>query len=109
MERRHLLDESPGAIGADWARAVCQRINQEGRTIAGGWPGTIVEARARIAGHLRAALARHRMEALAPEELALAANATYARAKQEWLAAERRSRIEAKLAARKPGASPTPR
>jgi hypothetical protein len=100
MERHLLLDEGPSVVGAAWARAVCDRIHEEGRSIAGGWPGTIVEARARIAGHLRVQLAHHHMGALAREELDLAANATYARAKQEWLDAERRFKLEARRAAR---------
>ncbi len=100
MERRSLLEERPGSIGAAWARAVCERINGEGRIIAGGWPGTIVEARARIANHLYSELSGRGMKALGPEELEQAANATYARAKQEWLEAERRSKQIARLAAR---------
>jgi hypothetical protein len=98
MDRRGLLDERPGTIGAAWARAVCDGIHSEGRVIAGGWPGTIVEARARIASHLARELAGRRMKALGPEELEHAANATYARAKQEWLEAERRSKRDLKTA-----------
>jgi hypothetical protein len=101
MERRALLEQRPATIGAEWARAVCEGMRREGRTIAGGWPGTIVEARARIASHLRTALIDLRMKALLPEELDRAANATYARAKQEWLEAERRSKVAARLAARR--------
>lgn len=91
-DRNVILDQRPATVGAAWARAVCERINGEGRIIAGGWPGTIVEARARIASHLRSELAERRMKALAPEELERAANVTYARAKQEWHEAERRSK-----------------
>jgi len=98
-DRSAILDERPASIGAAWARAVCDRINGEGRVIAGGWPGTIVEARARIASHLRSELAERRMKALAPEELDRAANVTYARAKQEWHEAERRSKRTAPAAA----------
>ncbi len=100
MERRSLLDQRPATVGAAWARSVCESINGEGRVIAGGWPGTIVEARARIANHLHGELAGRRMKALAPEELEQAANATYARAKQEWLEAERRSKVLARAATR---------
>jgi hypothetical protein len=100
MERRTLLDERPAMIGAEWARTICEGIRREGRTISGGWPGTIVEARARTAGHLRVALDKLRMKALLPEELDRAANATYARAKQDWLAAERQSKLAARAGSR---------
>jgi hypothetical protein len=94
------LEERPVTIGAAWARAVCDSISREGRVIAGGWPGTIVEARARIANHLHGELSERRMKALEPEELEQAANVTYSRAKQEWLEAERRSKRAARPAAR---------
>jgi hypothetical protein len=99
MDRRLLLEECPVTIGSAWARTVCDSINREGRVIAGGWPGTLVEARARISSHLHDELSVRRMKALEPEELEQAVNATYARAKQEWLEAERRSKRIARRAA----------
>lgn len=101
MERRVVLEQNPVAVGTAWARAVCDDIIEEGRVVAGGWPGTLVEARARIAGHLNHELSKHGMKALAPEELEQAANATYARAKQEWLETERRAGRLARNARRK--------
>ena len=91
-DRTQVLEQGPVTIGHAWARAVCDSIEGEGRIIAGGWPGTLVEARARIASHLRDQLSERSMKALDPEELAEAVNATYANAKKGWLEAERVSR-----------------
>jgi hypothetical protein len=99
-DRRVLLEERPVAVGAAWARAVCDSISREGRVIAGGWPGTIVEARARIANHLYTELSERRMKALDPEELEHAANVTYMQAKQQWLEVERRSKRNARAVSR---------
>ena len=90
-ERRVLLEQGAAAVGTAWARSVCDGFAEEGRVIAGGWPGTLVEARARIAARLRGDLSQRGMKALEPEELDQAVNATYARAKQEWLETERRA------------------
>ncbi len=76
-------------VGSAWATALCESVRTQGRPIAGGWPGTMVEARTKIAGHLAHSLAARRMSPARPEELAIAASATYARAKKDWLAAER--------------------
>jgi hypothetical protein len=91
MERRVPLEKDPVTVGTAWARTLCENILGEGRVIAGGWPGTLFEARALIAPRLHDALQKRGMKALEPEELEQAVNATYARAKQEWLAAERRA------------------
>ena len=90
MERNAVLKEVSLAIGTAWARSVCDNIKEQGRVIAGGWPGTLAEARARIATRLRDELVLHGMKALDPEELEQAVSATYVRAKQEWLGIERR-------------------
>jgi hypothetical protein len=100
MERRVLLEKDPIAVGTAWARAVCDNITQQGRVIAGGWPGTLVEARARISSRLHDELFKRGMKALEPEELEQAVNATYARAKQEWLETERRAERAARSARR---------
>jgi hypothetical protein len=60
--------------------------------VAGGWPGTIVEARVLIGHHLRVELEGRGMRGASSTELALAADATYARARLEWLGLERNAR-----------------
>jgi hypothetical protein len=61
--------------------------------VAGGWPGTIVEARALIGHHLRLELEGQGLRGASSEEVALAADATYARARLEWLGLERNTRM----------------
>ena len=90
-ERSTLLEKDPITVGTAWARAICGQITAQGRPIVGGWPGTLVEARAQIARHLHDELFKRGMKGLEAEELEQATNMTYARAKQEWLAIERRA------------------
>jgi hypothetical protein len=75
---------------------VCDGVRREGRTVAGGWPGTLPEARGRISQQVNAELARHGFVALTETELAEATNSAYARAKQEWLEVARCSKLEAR-------------
>jgi len=88
-----MLRERPTAVGVAWAKALCLNMKTQGRIIAGGWPGTIGEARARIARHLQDELAAAGMPALCREELDAAASATNLGAKAAWLEAERSSRL----------------
>ena len=76
-------------MGTSWARLLCESVRKQGRAVAGGWPGTMVEARARIARHLDDQLGACGMPPLRKDELDGAASATYAQAKKEWLEAER--------------------
>jgi hypothetical protein len=83
--RRALLAEGPIHVGTGWADDLCAQIVNEGRLLAGGWPGTMTEARARARYHLDVELARRSMPSLTSEELATATRTTYARARQVWL------------------------
>jgi len=38
-----------GSAGREWAAAVQSSLHQEGRHALGGWPGTLSEARTRVA------------------------------------------------------------
>ncbi len=96
MIRRSILREGPSAIGAAWADALCANVTSEGRPISGGWPGTIVEARARIARHLHEELARRGLPPPCREELDAATCATYACAKTQWLVIERSTKVRAR-------------
>jgi hypothetical protein len=57
-------------------------LRAEGREVAGGWPGTLSEAR----HFVRAQLARSGLAVITPDELEQAARATYASARSTWLA-----------------------
>jgi hypothetical protein len=87
-----MLCEEPVELGASWARVWCKSLQTDGRLVAGGWPGTLAEARARVQGHLGSELARRGMPSLSLEELATATSATYQRAKRDWLLAARDAR-----------------
>src|SRR6478752_9212933 len=43
--RSQLLQEQPGVVGAQWAVDACADARSNGRSIEGGWPGTVPEAR----------------------------------------------------------------
>lgn len=103
MERRLLLVDSPLSVGEDWAHSLCRSTRRQGRSIAGGWPGTMLEARERIARHLRERLAQARWPALTREELIAATSATYARAKKTWLEAEHTEKAETRRQVRSEG------
>lgn len=85
MERGKLLDEYPVTLGISWARSLKEDFLREQRAVAGGFPGTVPEARWRVARYLGAELARLRLSPLLPEETSSAVDAAYARARREWL------------------------
>ena len=77
-----------GAEGERWAAEVRSRTIEENRRATGGWPGTMTEARARVAG-----LAGR----LAPGEFDReeAAHAIYAGARRWWTNRQERGEEEA--------------
>lgn len=87
--RQTLLNEQPLLLGTSWAQGWCKSMLSDGRSVVGGWPGTLAEARARVQGHLGSELARRRMAQLSVEELTQATSATYQQAKKDWLIAAR--------------------
>ncbi|RYZ05657.1 MAG: hypothetical protein EOO73_19400 [Myxococcales bacterium] len=106
-ERREaLLREQPLLIGAEWAKVVCGEALQSRGSIDGGWPGTVPEARGRIAHALGQQLSARRWAALTPPELAAAASAAYHHARRAWQVASKQRRPSTATAAteaRKPG------
>ena len=92
MRRSSLLLRGPTEVGAEWARAMCESLAAQGRSVAGGWPGTVVEARARVLLHLQRELTANGQAPLTGDELAVAASQTYTRARAEWQLVERRSK-----------------
>jgi hypothetical protein len=85
MERGKLLDECALTIGASWARSLGEAMLSEQRVVAGGFPGTIPEARWRVARYLGAELSRLELSPLRPDEVSTAVGAAYARARRDWL------------------------
>ncbi len=66
---------------AAWAGQQIEAVRAEGRAVAGGWPGTMSEARGCARAQLALKGARH-----THDELEWLAHATYARARDAWLA-----------------------
>ena len=72
--------------GAGWAKWWCERLRREGRTVAGGFPGTLPEARSRVLQQLAAESAAAAADAMSPAELDVLARAAYVEAKNVWRA-----------------------
>ena len=83
-ERKILVHESAVALGAKWARSWCDTMRGEGRPVAGGWPGTVAEARARVAAFFRGELAKRGLPRLTIDELSWASKEAYASARHDW-------------------------
>jgi hypothetical protein len=96
MDRRVVLERGAASTGASWVKLVCDRLQSQGRTVAGGWPGTIAEARACVASRLHQELEMRGLSPLGKDELDFAANATYAHAKKHWLELERATKSAAR-------------
>lgn len=84
--RRAFLSEQATSAGERWADGWREELIKEGRAVAGGWPGTLPEARARVMAHFLPEISKRRMSALTREEIELATRLTYASAKRAWLA-----------------------
>jgi hypothetical protein len=86
VARRSLLERAAASVGERWAHAQLAELVRERRPAAGGWPGTISEARSRVRTFVGGVLARERLEPAAPAEIDHAARCAYARARAVWLA-----------------------
>jgi len=72
----------------------------ERRAVAGGFPGTVPEARWRVARYLGAELERLALSPLRPNEASVVVDAAYARARREWslLARAEKGAVGARIA-----------
>jgi hypothetical protein len=77
------LESAAIAAGLAWAASCTEQLRREGRRVAGGWPGTLSEARGRLTAHLVAQLGRGFV--LANDEIESLAKATYNAARTDWL------------------------
>jgi hypothetical protein len=84
LDRWRVLERLATDEGLAWAARSCEELRQQGRTIAGGWPGTVSQARLRIAVCMMS-----RVEpgpALTSADIDWLARTVYLTAKAEWLA-----------------------
>jgi hypothetical protein len=70
------------AAGEDWLRWWQHALAEQGRSMTGGWPGTLSEARSRVLARAVAALGND--EALTVPELEALAHTTFAFARTGW-------------------------
>ena len=84
MIRSKFLSKYAAKLGASWACSLSEALLQEKRLVAGGFPGTLPEARGRVAHLLGAELARLELTPLRPEEASNAVGLVYARAQRDW-------------------------
>jgi hypothetical protein len=82
--RRLFLEQSATTLGQSWADQWRDDLRREGRPAAGGWPGTLREARVRVEHHLLAEVTRRRMPAVTEAEREVAARRAYASARAQW-------------------------
>ena len=82
--RRLFLEQSAVTLGQSWADQWRDDLRREGRPAAGGWPGTLREARVRVEHHLLAEVTRRKMSAVTEAEREVAARKAYASARAQW-------------------------
>jgi hypothetical protein len=82
--RRLFLEQSAVSIGQRWADQWRSDLHREGRPAAGGWPGTLREARVRVERHFLAEATRRKISAVTQAEREVAARRAYASARARW-------------------------
>jgi hypothetical protein len=89
--RHALLERAAVAAGNDWVQRLSRELLAERRVAAGGWPGTLSEARTWARSYVHRVLSELVSSTPATaDELENAARATYAHARSKWLAGARR-------------------
>jgi len=78
------LERAVEAAGEAWASDWATALRHEGRAIAGGWPGTISEARQRVVACAMGQLGPR--SNITPDELEALTRRAYEVAKKAWLA-----------------------
>ena len=82
--RQRLLEERATALGRTYAAETREALAAEGRRIAGGWPGTMREMRARVNESLGVAAMQQTIRTLTEDERTLFTRTAYASASKEW-------------------------
>ncbi|KYF69444.1 hypothetical protein [Sorangium cellulosum] len=82
--RQQFIEQSATTLGQAWAKRWRQDLHREGRPAAGGWPGTLREARTQVEITLPTEMLHRKMAAITGVERELAARTAYASARNEW-------------------------
>ncbi|HET9956198.1 MAG TPA: hypothetical protein VFQ61_16940 [Polyangiaceae bacterium] len=92
------LERAVESVGEAWAQDFAQSLKKEGRAVAGGWPGTLSEARARVVACAAGRLGPN--YSIVPEQLEALTRRAYEVAKKAWLASSEPDRDEQREDAR---------
>ena len=91
--RQHLIQQCLAALGRTWASSWCQEMSMNHRSIEGGWPGRLAEARTLALRELTRELVAQGMAPPSPSELADAPATVNDHARKEWLQASKAQRL----------------
>lgn len=80
--RQAFLDRAAQAEGSAWGDVVARDLSRQNRRLTGGWPGTLTEARFRVARRIFADLGPG--FGATQQELEQAARAAYKCARDRW-------------------------
>lgn len=83
--RRMVVERTASAAGESWARWWRSELERQGRAVAGGWPGTLSEARARVLEAVLPEVKKLGIQELTFDEREAAAKTLYATARRRWL------------------------
>lgn len=85
QSREESLRKLSEVLGKNWVSAWIQRMLAEGRSVRGGWPGTLQEAKSQVRTHCDRELDLHGFPPLSQAELLVMASAVREQAKRGWL------------------------
>jgi hypothetical protein len=83
--RRLLIERAAIAAADDWVKRLSDELSAERRVAAGGWPGTLSEARNCTRAYVIERLRKSESTPPTADELEFAARTSYARARTQWL------------------------
>ncbi|PIE05846.1 MAG: hypothetical protein CSA75_02625 [Sorangium cellulosum] len=90
VSRRVLVEQTATNAGEVWAGWWRKELVRQGRAAAGGWPGTLSEARAKVLETVLPEMRKRGMGELSFDEQELAAKTLYATARRRWLSRRQR-------------------
>lgn len=79
------LSQCAQGEGERWANEIRSRIHGEQRRAAGGWPGTMSEARARLFAHVLPKLMQSGAPCVSEKDREEAARCLYRSARAQWM------------------------
>lgn len=81
-----VLEETAGQAARAWTSSLFGALAGDGRPVEGGWPGTVPEARGRIAAFAARTLEGMSLPPLTSDELSHLTRITYEEARRIWRA-----------------------